>query len=156
MAVEGQVAVVGLKDLKRALRQVDVALPKQLRTAFKPIAEHVVSEVRSKLPTRSGEAAASVRPRASQTGAGIAFPAGGVPWRGVKADYFPWLDFGGTTGPGHVANGHNGYGGSIVRPIVKGGRYVYPTIKEQGPFIVEAAGKAVDDVAREAGFEVRG
>ena len=126
-----------------------------MRVHMKDIADHVVGVAQQRMPFRTGEAAKSLKPRATQRGAGIAFPQGGAPWRGEKADYYPWLDFGGSTGRGHVANGHNGYGGSIVRPIVKGGRYLYPAIAESKDFIESNMNAAIEFVAKKAGFETR-
>lgn len=144
--------VRGLPELNRAFRQVDSDIPKGLKVAFFAIAQRVVGIVQQRMPFRTGEAAGRIRARSSQKGAGIAFPDGGTPWRGVKADYYPWLDFGGTTGRGHIANGHNGFGGSISRPRVKGGRYIYPAIAESHEFLGQEAEKAIDEAAHRAGF----
>jgi hypothetical protein len=153
--VEGTVAIRGLAELQGAFRSVDRDIPKQLRLAMKAIADHVVGVAQQKMPWQTGEAERSLRPRSSATGAGIARPAGGTPWRGEPADYYPWLDFGGTTGRGHQTRGHNGGGGSIVRPIVKGGRYLYPAIAQSSKFIAEQAEGAVVKVAKDNQFEAR-
>lgn len=151
--IETRVEVRGLRDLSRAFKQVDADLPKELRDEMKAIADHVVGVAQQRMPFRTGTAARSLKPRATQRGAGIAFPGGGD--RG-KAAYYPWLDFGGTTGRGHVSNGHNGYGGSITRQRIAGGRYLYPAIAESKGYIAEAVDDAVVKVAKGAGFEVRG
>lgn len=150
------VKVTGLREVQAAFKQVDAALPKELRLRMKDIASHVVGVAQQRMPFESGEAARSLKPRATQRGAGIAFPQGGTPWRGVKADYYPWLDFGGSTGKGHVANGHNGYGGSVKRTIVKGGRFVYPAIADSREYIAEELDKGIVDVAQRAQFETDG
>jgi len=139
------VEVRGLRELQGAFRTIDRDLPKELRLHLKDIATHVVGVVQQRMPFGTGEAARSVKPRATQRGAGIAFPAGGKPWRDVKADYYPWLDFGGKVGRGR----------SIVRPVVKGGRYIYPAIAESRGYIETEVNAAVEVVAEHAGFETR-
>ncbi len=143
---QGRVEVRGLRELSSAFRAVDRDLPKQLRVEFKGIAEHVIGVAQGKMEFGGGEAANSLRPRATQKGAGIAFPAGGKPWEGVKAAYYPWLDFGGTVGKGR----------RVKRDRVKGGRYVYPAIAESGKEIAEQVDDAVETVAERARFTTRG
>lgn len=85
--------------------------------------------------------------------AGISYPAGGTPWEGEPADYYPWLDFGGSTGRGH--EDRVGGSGSIQRPVVAGGRYLYPAIAESMHFVTEFGTSAIVKVAQRNGFEVR-
>jgi len=151
-----EVNVRGLREVAGAFRAVGHGLPKELQQGLKKVADHVIGTAQQRMPFGTGEAAASLRPRATQRGAGIAFPAGGTPWQGVKADYYPWLDFGGTTGRGHVSNGHNGYGGSIKRDRVKGGRYLYPAIAESREYIAEQVDIVVERISKEAGFTTTG
>ena len=139
------IEIRGLRELQGAFRKIDPDLPKNLRLAMKAMAERVVTRAQGKMPHVSGEAASSLKPRATQRGAGIAYPSGGTPWKGVKADYYPWLDFGGATGRG----------GSIKRRVVKGGRYLYPAIAEARPDLARDAEAAVTNAARGAGFETR-
>lgn len=140
----------GLRDVRAAFARVDREIPKGFRSAFLPIAQRVVAGVQAKVPQKTGRAASSVKPRASQRGAAVVFG-------GNAAPYFPWLDFGGTTGRGHVPG--QAWSGSVRRPWagrpVGDGRYVYPTIDEQSEEILAAAEGAVLTVARAAGFEVR-
>ena len=76
---------------------------------------------------------------------------------GTAAPYFPWLDFGGTTGKGHQP-GVKG-SGSVERLPWMGtsgeGRYVYPAIRDNEAGIVEAAGDAPVNLARKHGLEAR-
>lgn len=144
------VQVRGLREVTSALRAVDKELPKGLREEFLPIARRVADDASSRVPRRSGDAAGSVKPRASQRGAGIAFG-------GNAAPYFPWLDFGGTTGKGH----RPGVGGSgsverdwLGRPRGEG-RYVYPAIRDNEDGIIQAAGDAPVNLARKHGLEAR-
>jgi hypothetical protein len=144
-----EVEVRGIREVQSAFRKVDKELPKALRPEFLDIARTVVGQVQQRVPWRTGRAARSVKARASQRGAGIAFG-------GSAAPYFPWLDFGGTTGKGHKPGQR--YSGSVTRPWMGrpgDGRYVYPTIADNREEIEKAAEDAVVKVARAAGLEVR-
>jgi|GEM_PF-1917747 len=133
-----RIEVRGVKELAGAFKAVDAGLPLELKRRFKAIAETVASLTRSKMPRISGHAASSIKARATARTASIAFG-------GFMAEYEPWLDFGGRVGRNR----------SVDRPRVQGGRYLYPSIAEQGPETAKAAEDAVNDVARRAGFETR-
>lgn len=144
------VQVRGLREVTSALRAVDKELPRQLRQEFLQVARLVASDAASTVPRRTGAAAGSIKPRASQSGAGVAFG-------GNAAPYYPWLDFGGTTGKGHRPGVPGS--GSIEREW-KGnprgeGRYVYPAIRRNEDDIIEAAGDAPTVLARKHGLEAR-
>jgi hypothetical protein len=115
------------------------------------VATQVSSRAAGKVPRLTGRAAGSVKPRASMQGASIAFG-------GSAAPYFPWLDFGGSTGKGHRAGA--GGSGSVKRPWLGNpsgeGRYIYPTIREMRPEIETAVDDALAAAARAASFETRG
>lgn len=146
------VKVTGLREVVSAFRQVDLDLPKELKVEFKKIAEDVATTVRASVPRGpTGHAAGSVKARATQRGAAIAFG-------GSAAPYFPWLDFGGTTGPGHKPKVAGS--GSVKRPWMGKpdgeGRYVYPGIRKEREHIAQAADDAVRKAAEQAGFETKG
>jgi hypothetical protein len=134
-----RVELRGAKDLNRAFKRLETGLEKELRAAFREIARTVAGRAAAKVPRLSGVAAGSIKPRASQTGAGIAFG-------GSSAEYYPWLDFGGRVGRGK----------SVYRDLVVGGRYVYPTIAESKDDIGRMADEAIRDVAKKADFETKG
>lgn len=119
------IKVVGLVDLNRSLKSVADASPKEMQKALKVIAAEVARATASKVPARKGKAASSYKPRASGTSAGIAFG-------GNAAPYAPWLEFGGSVGPGHVKGVP--FSGAVRRAWegrpVGDGRYLYPTISE--------------------------
>ena len=149
MSDGAKVEVRGLREISGALRKVDADVQRELRTGLKAIAEHVADEARGRVPHGlTGNAAASIKPRSTNRGAAIAFG-------GTKAPYFPWLDFGGSTGRGHVS-GQSG-SGSIKRPWLGkpqgDGRYIYPAIKHQMSNTEQAIGDLVLDVAKKAGFD---
>lgn len=128
--MDTKVQVQGLGQLRSALRKVQADLPKELNVEFGRIAEQVAARVRPLVPHRSGKAAASVQ---GKSGGKIAFG-------GRQAEYYPWLDFGGRVGRGR----------SVIRPIVSGGRYVYPTIADSRDLIEGETEKAIERVLKHA------
>jgi hypothetical protein len=142
--------VKGINELVRAFKKVDTDIPAGLRKELLAVATDVAGAIQQDVPWRTGKAARSVRPRASQRGAGIAFG-------GNAAPYFPWLDFGGTTGKGHRPGVP--YSGSVKREWLGNprgeGRYVYATIRDKGKDIEEAVEVAVVNAAKRAQFEVK-
>lgn len=140
-----QVKIEGLKELRKAMRDAEAGSQKALQRRFKAVAAVVASAIAGKVtqgPT--GRAAASVRPRATATSAGIV--AGGQ-----SAPYFPWLDFGGSVGRGHKAGAP--WSGAVKRYNPKGGIWVYPTIEEMSDVIEREAGEGIQDALEEAGWE---
>jgi hypothetical protein len=136
MANDMKVELVGLKEFRNALRKLSTDFPKEMRLGFREVAIDVAQRVAAKVPVgETGNAAASVKPRASQLGAGVA--AGGA-----KVPYYGFLDFGGRVGKDR----------RISRPFIPQGRYLFPTIEEEHDQIIAAAEKVVDDATRRAGF----
>lgn len=131
------IEVTGLRELRAALKQADAGLPKLIRVALNASSELVVNYAQRKIPSRSGRARGSLKVRSSQTQARVA--AGGT-----RAPYYPWLDFGGSVGPGK----------SVHRPFYTEGRYVYPGLRENRDEITQTMATALDELVRSAGFEV--
>lgn len=136
---EQRVVVDGLRDLNKALKAANTEASDEMKAVLKGIAEGVVTDVRSRVPRRTGKAAASYRPRGGVKGASIAFA-------GSKAPYAPWLDFGGTVGKSK----------SVKRPFIKGGRYLYPAINDNMADIEQKVADAIDDITGRYGFKVEG
>jgi hypothetical protein len=132
-----RIQVEGLRELQGALRRMDTDLPKQLRIGLNEIATLVADNARPLIPRRTGRAAGSLRAGSSQREARVR--AGGG-----RAPYYPWLDFGGRTGPGR----------SVRRPFLREGRYVYPTVRKKRDEIMALGGKVLTRVATDAGLEV--
>lgn len=131
--------VSGLKELRKALKDADAALPKALRLAMNEAAELVVTEARMDVPTVSGKARKSLRPQSTATS--VRVTAGGP-----RAPYYPWLDFGGRVGRRKAT----------VRPFSPDGRYLYPAyfkLRDSGQF-VDVMSAALVKVAAEAGLAV--
>lgn len=146
-----KVEVRGIRELNSAFRRLDAGVSQRLKANFLAIAEAVAVNARGRVPHRSGDAAASIKARASSRGASIAFG-------GTKAPYFPWLDFGGSTGRGHQ-KGVSG-SGSIKRewrgrPVGEG-RYIYPAIRAMRPQTERAVDRAIAAAADATDFETRG
>ena len=132
------VAVIGLRDTRRALRAVDAGAARALRVALNAAASFLIDRTRPKIPRRTGAAAASLKSRSSQEAVRIAVG-------GRRAPYYPWLDFGGSVGPG----------GSVKRPYLPDGRWLYPTLRENRAEFVKIMDDAVADVVRAAGLDPR-
>lgn len=157
MADERSIEVHGLADLQKALRRIERTLPKELGAGLAEAAKIVADAARPKVPRRSGDAQASIKVRKTQRAASLAVG-------GAKAPYYPWLDFGGTVGRGRVSAGNKqraggkfgGTAGSVRRPVIPGGRYIYPTLKEKDTQIKAKVDEVIADLARRAGFETEG
>lgn len=134
------VSVEGLAELRRALGRVSPELPKTLRAKLKPIGDRIAGRARSKMPKRTGRAAGSVKSGVSGNRAYVQIGKASVP-------YAAWLDFGGTLHP--VGGRH----GTQRRPMIPGGRYLYPAIGEMAPQTLQAAVEAFEDAARSAGLK---
>jgi hypothetical protein len=142
MPNSSRVEIPGLADLRRDLKEMPKDVQKVLPQEFKRVAEKVVDDARSRMPQKSGDAAAGVIAKATSTGPSI------VEKR--EPAYLRWLDFGSyepvTGNPRKVGPWH----GSGVGP--KGGRFVYPAVKENMRGIYKACLTAVDKAAERAGF----
>ncbi len=131
------IRIEGLKEFRAGLKRMDKGLPKGIRVALNSVVDIVVDDARPRIPRRSGAAAASLKSQSTQTKARI--KAGGN-----RARYFPWLDFGGRTGPGR----------SIERPFYKKGRYVWLSFADKRDEVTAALDGALAGVARDAGLDV--
>lgn len=129
-----RIQVRNMRDVTAALRRSGTEGRKNLKRYLLPISQGVVAAAARKVPRRSGAAAGSLSATATDTGARVSFG-------GTKAPYYPWLDFGGTVGKGHEPG--RSWSGSVERPFISHGRYVYPTIDEQREDIEQAAMDAI-------------
>lgn len=136
MANPPGVYVTNLREVRAYLRKLHPDLLPVLRNELKTaVTTTVVPSAKSRVPTRSGAAAGSIR--ATSGGNTVYLVAGNA-----KAPYYGWLDFGGTLRP--VGRRRN----TQYRPKVTQGRYLYPAIAEASRPLVEAAGRAVDRITR--------
>lgn len=132
-----RIEITGLRELQKALRDMDAKLPRKIRIALNQAAELVIGYARPRMPSKSGRARGSIKVRSSQRAARVA--AGGA-----RAPYEPWLDFGGAVGRKDATK----------RPFLKEGRYIYPGLRANRDEITQKMSEALTELAREAGFEV--
>lgn len=138
MADPIELHVVGLKEFRAQLKEIDKALPRMLRVAHNEAAELVVVPAKRAVPSRSGKAAKSVRAGSTQTRTRVKGGSKRVP-------YYPWLDFGGKAG-------------DVRRQYRKRGRYIYRQyfkLRDSGRF-AEVMEESLQDVARKAGLHIDG
>lgn len=130
-----RIEVDGLRALRAALREIDRGFARELGQAGKKAAEIVAAEARSKVPVRTGRARTSIRATAGRGGS--------VRGGGARAEYFPWLEFGGAVGRND----------SVYRPEVRGGRYLWPSLAEHRDEVVDVFADAVKDLTKRAGLQ---
>lgn len=131
------IAVQGLNEFVRNLKQIDRDLPKALRVAFNGAADLVVKDARPLIATKSGKAKSTVKARSTQTASRVV---GG----GNKAPYYPWLDFGGRVGKNK----------SVRRPFITHGRYIYNAFYDNQPRYAELLEQGLLKVAASAGVVI--
>lgn len=154
---DAKVEVRGIIELRKALRDLDRDLPKEMAAGLAEAAAIVGDEARRRVPRRTGRAAESIKVRKQQSGAALAVG-------GAKAGYYPWLDFGGTVGRGRIAGGAKklaggatgGRAGSVKRPYIPGGRYIYPALRDKDREVKAKVDEVLARMATKAGFETEG
>lgn len=132
-------AVEGMAEWRKALGQIDKQLQKDFRTRIKAVADEVAADARQRVPVKSGRARRSVK-------AGVSGNRAYIQEGGNAAPYSRWLDFGGVLKP------TGGRKNTIIRPVIKGGRYLYPAINANEDRIRRGAEKAFEDTARQLGL----
>jgi len=139
MSIDAKVEVKGLRDLRRALKDLEGTTPTALRDGLAELSGIVAAAAQARMPERSGRARASVVVRRQSASAAIATG-------GSKAPYYPWLDFGGRVGPKKAT----------VRPFFKVGRYLYPALADKREEIGRRLDVLLADLAQRAGFDTTG
>jgi hypothetical protein len=134
---DGPVRVEGIADLRRGLRKIDPELAKEFRGSILPIAEKVAADARSRVPSKSGRAAASIRGGVSGNNAYVQGGKKSVP-------YFGWLDFGART----PQTGRPRSVGPWAKsgPGLSKGRFIYPAIGANRDAIEKQAVEAIDAI----------
>lgn len=115
MADDITISVLGLKEFRRELRAADAQLPRELRKVFNVASTVVRTDAAARVPKRSGALAGSIRARSTQSEGRVVMGKARVPYAG-------FIEFGGRVGKGRTGKGT----GSVRRPFVPGGRYLYP------------------------------
>lgn len=134
----GRIEITGLREFQKAVRDMDAALPKQLRLIFNAAGAVIVDYAQAHIEVKSGRAKASIKARSTQR-------AGQVSIGGNRAPYVPWLDFGGE-------GRHRGRPGN--RPFIKEGRYVYRGLRLHQDDVTEIMQHGVTQLATDAGLDV--
>ena len=135
MPVKPRVEIDGLKDLIRDLKDLDPALAKEIKEVNLEVAKLVADIARAKVPSKSGKARASYKPRGEQRYATV--KAGGA-----RTPYVPWLEFGGRRGSEKKPS----------RAYYSEGRYLWPTIGAQRQKILAYYVNGLDNVMDKAGL----
>lgn len=115
------ISAAQLAELTAALRDLDDDIGDLAMSLLEDISRDIATEVRSRVPYRTGRARQSYQVH----GHSIVFG-------GEQAPYAPWLEFGGKVGRKD----------SVKRPYTRKGRYLYPTIAEN----LDDIEKRVDDL----------
>ncbi len=136
--MQQRIAVTGLAEFSRGLRQLDSEAPKKLRIAMNGSAQLLIDQAVPKVPSVTGAARRSFKARSTRTSARVAIG-------GKLAPYVPWLDFG---GQGRIS------GRPAGREFIKEGRYTYVALREIGPDITRALDDGIRAVARDSGLDV--
>jgi hypothetical protein len=131
MAVPPEVAVIGMralrKDINRLADDQGSALYRAIKQAGKEAVEPVAARVRSALPNVSGTLAGTVRTSGTKTG-------GTVREGSKKVPYAGWIDFGGSRPDGSS------------RPFIRDGRYMYPSATGLATVAAEKYGQAIERI----------
>lgn len=140
MAVPDPIKIEGLAEFSRNLRKLDADLPKALRLANNEAAQLIVDQAVPKVPLGpgvGGHARSSIKARSTRT-------EGRVSGGGKRYPYYPWLDFGGSTGRNR----------SVRRPFIRSGRYIFDTYEDNRSRVQQTLLEALLEVAAQAGVEV--
>lgn len=133
------VEVSGLKELRKALRDADPALAKELSRRLKTAADMVATDAKGRVPVQSGRARGSIRPSVSGN---KAYVVGGK----AKVPYYGWLDFGSRRPTTGNLRSRGPWAGSGRGP--KEGRFIYPAIRANSRKLRDLVADAVDDMKR--------
>lgn len=131
MTVE-PVRITGVTELQSALKALGNGAQTELRTVFKEGASEIVAGAVRLAPWSSF--AKGVKARPEQRGASIVL--------GGRYVQGPWLDFGGSVG----------IGGSVKRPFIKGGRFLFKAVEAGRSDLIEAIAKGITELAQRHGL----
>lgn len=163
-----KMAMPGLADLSASLRRVAPETKAEFQRELREIGKMVQTDAQGlmsfKRPTGKAKRSVKVKVVSRRGFEGVQISEGGP-----VAPYTPWLDFGGSVGRGRRSSarvtligggrvqvqrtGSRG-SGSVVRPYIKDGRYLYPAYYRRYDDMVKATLEAVRKAAQRAGLEV--
>lgn len=121
----------GAREIESDLRDAELLGP-ELRKGLSDVAGLILDTARPLVPTRSGQARASLR--ADSTDKVVRIAAGGT-----KAPYWGWLEHGGNVGRSN----------SVHRAYLPRGRYLYPTLYKRRGAIDDRLYAVIDRVTED-------
>lgn len=133
------IQITGLRDLQAALKALDGESQKQIRVVFNEAAQAVVGGASKRVPVVTGKARKSLRASSGQREAKVS---GG----NKQAEYYGFLDFGGTVGRKRATR----------RRFITEGRYMYPAYSANHASIQKALEKSIVEMCRNTGLLVDG
>jgi hypothetical protein len=131
------IKITGLAEFNRNLKKLDSDLPKALRMAHNEAAQLIVNWAQPRVPRKTGRAAGTLKARSTRTESRVQ---GGS----KRAPYYPFLEFGGKVGRK----------GSVRRPFIREGRYIYPALSANYDKFADLLTEKLIEVAKAAGVEV--
>jgi hypothetical protein len=136
------IQISGLKEFRRALKEMDGESNKRLRLIGNDAAKLIVQDAAPKVPLgpgRKGHARYSIKVRSTQTAVRVAEG-------GTRYPYMPWLDFGGTIR--HYKRK------GIRRPFRYEGRYVWSSWHDRQEDVVKRLQDGLAELAADVGLVV--
>ncbi len=124
------IRIDGLRELSRALKNVEDGLQKEINGIFRQAADKVARIARGRIKSRTGKLAGSLQPFGTQRAAGVRMGRKNVPYAGP-------YEFGGYPD---------------ARPFIAEGRAIYPTFKAMAGTIQEQVEDELADLIRSAGL----
>lgn len=128
---DAKISSASLAGVRKALADLGTQSQDKLDALLSDEADDIVRDVRSRVPYRTGRLARSYVARRTA-----------IDFGGPGAPYAPWIEFGGRVGRNK----------SIKRPVVKGGRYLYPAIADK---LRDIEQRMVDVIRDDFDFEMR-
>lgn len=139
--ISTRVQVDGLRDLRRDFRQIKEPNDrKELRDGLKAAAKVIADEAKSRVPSRTGRTAKSIRTGSAwQKGSVQAFVIGGK----ATVPHYGWLDFGSRD----AASGNPRSVGPWTKTGrgPKGGRFIYPALTDKEREVQRLVEQAMND-----------
>lgn len=122
------IRVEGLKQLARALKDLDPQMAKELRLANKAAASVVAEDAAMRAPVLTGRLRKSIRALGQARSSTVAEGSAKVPYAG-------FIDFGGTIKPQ-----------GIMRPFIKTGRILFPALAAKTPQVMDIYERKINEI----------
>jgi len=135
------ITITGLREFRKALKDMDPELAKRIRLVGNDAAKLVVADAQPKVPLgpgRKGHARDSIKVRSTQTAVRVAEG-------GNRYPYMPWLDFGGTIRQRRR---------KIRRPFRYEGRYIWSSWDGKQDEARQLLADGLAALATDAGLDV--